>query len=153
MASTQTPSSSQLVFVDSSVVIAAAVSSRGRARELMQLGAVGWIELAVSDLVIAKARRNLEKKAPHAIAVFDEFIEFGRLTLSKPTSALIVDVAKVVAGKDAPIIAGAITAGARLIASYDRKHLLSRAPEIWEALQVQVSTPDSILAVLSLAGE
>ena len=153
MVSTQIPFSPPLVFVDSSVVIAAAVSSRGRARELMQFGAIGRIDLAVSDLVIAEARRNLDKKAPHAISVFDQFIEFGRLTLSKPTSALIVDVAKVVAGKDAPIVAGAITAGARLIASYDRKHLLSRASEIWEAFQIQVATPDSILALLSLASE
>jgi len=45
------------------------------------------------------------------------------VTVNPPVS-LVLKVAKVVQVKDAPIVAGAIHARARYLASYDRRHLL-----------------------------
>ena len=45
-------------------------------------------------------------------------------------------------------MAGAIAAGAALVATFDRKHLLSRRQEILAAFGVTVATPGEILANL-----
>jgi predicted nucleic acid-binding protein len=50
--------------------------------------------------------------------------------------------------KDAPIIAAARFAEATLVATYDRKDLLSKRKEIQAAFGVTVATPDEILAGL-----
>lgn len=74
MESARTPTASR-VFVDSSVVIAAAVSARGAARELIlaALQSPDRIALCTSALVLQETERNLWRKAPQAVPAFQAF--------------------------------------------------------------------------------
>jgi predicted nucleic acid-binding protein len=49
------------VFIDSSVLIAAAISFRGSARELLNAGIVGDYQLFASQLVLTECERNIQK--------------------------------------------------------------------------------------------
>lgn len=58
------------VFVGSSVRIAAAISPAGSARVLLR-AVRGVTRLALSQLVLDETERNLRKKAPSAVPVFE----------------------------------------------------------------------------------
>ena len=54
------------VFVDSSGLIAASLSSRGYARDLLVAGQQGKLRLSLSTLVLRETERNILNKAPAA---------------------------------------------------------------------------------------
>jgi predicted nucleic acid-binding protein len=136
------------VFVDASVLFAASHSPRGFARDLIEAGIRGRIALVLSPFVIQETRRNLSRKAPEALLLFQVFLASGLMRVVQPSRALVEQVADVIVLKDAPVVAGAIDANATLIATYDRRHLLSKRQEIFEAFGVTVATPGEILANL-----
>lgn len=133
------------VFVDSSVLFAAALSSSGSARDLVLLATRGEIELILSSLVLAETERNLAKKAPRALPQFDALRDSGIFRISDPDCDLVRDVAAFIEPKDAPIVAGAIAARVRALATYDRRHLLSQAVVIQEHFGLKVDAPDQVL--------
>ncbi len=133
------------VFIDSSVVIAAAISSRGSARELIIHGIAGRFTLILSEVVLVETERNLLRKAPGAFPAFELLRAALGAELADPSKALVLRVAKVIELKDAPIVAAAIRAKADYLATYDRRHLLSRKDEIQDSFQVAVATPDEVL--------
>lgn len=134
------------VFIDSSVFMAAAISASGSARQLLLLGTQGGVSLCVSPLVLEETGRNLARKAPEALAAFrllQDSLGFERV---EPSKAQILRAARVVDIKDAPIVAGAVRARADYLATYDRRHLLARGQEIYNALGLKVATPDEVLS-------
>src|ERR671914_1286088 len=64
------PKPQRSVFLDSSVLYAAAFSATGPARRLIVKGLEGSITLAISDLVLEETKRNLTKNAPLALPYF-----------------------------------------------------------------------------------
>jgi hypothetical protein len=64
------PNLTKRVFLDSSVLYAAAFSATGPARGLILKGLEGSIALAISDLVLEETKRNLTKNAPSALPSF-----------------------------------------------------------------------------------
>jgi predicted nucleic acid-binding protein len=137
------------VFLDASVLFAAALSATGSARDLVLAGARGAAELVVSNFVVIEVERNLQAKAPRAVPAFQVFQQAGIFTVRDPSSMLVAQVATIVEPKDAPIVAGAITASASYVASYDRKHLLSQAPLIAAHYQITVAIPNQVLRMLA----
>lgn len=131
------------VFVDSSVLFAASLSPTGYARDLIVLGLRGGIELCLSEFVIRETWRNLTAKYEQAIPFLETVHNAEVWVRVEPSSSLVSDVAEVVVAKGAPIIAGALAASAGLVASYDRKHLLSQAPMIQARYGIRVDTPDN----------
>ncbi len=134
------------VFVDSSVLIAAAISPRGRARQLLLEGFRGRIELYTSSDVLLETERNLDRKAPDAVPAFADFRELLVVRTVEPGRPLVLAAGAVVALKDAPIVAAASLAGADFLATYDRKHLLQHSDQIREHFNVEVATPEQVLA-------
>ncbi len=132
------------VFLDTSVLMAATISTRGSARELVNHGIRGAYELIISADVITECERNLQRKAPEALPLFSAF-----LTLlphrSEPSAAQVAQVTTLIEAKDAPIVAAAQAAGATYLASYDRRHLLAKRAEIEQAYGIVTATPDEIL--------
>ncbi|MCC7020685.1 MAG: hypothetical protein IT332_13065 [Ardenticatenales bacterium] len=61
-------------FLDASVLFSAAASETGGSREILRLGFADEIELVVSKLVLAEARRNLAVKALRALPAFEVFV-------------------------------------------------------------------------------
>jgi predicted nucleic acid-binding protein len=136
------------VFLDASVLFAASRSPRGSAHDLIVAGALGRVDLILSAYVIAETRRNLSRKSPSALPVFEAFLDGDFMISSQPPAALAHLVAGHIASKDAPVVAGAFHAGAQFLATYDRKDLLSRDREILAVYGVTVATPDEVLASL-----
>jgi predicted nucleic acid-binding protein len=66
------------VFVDSSVLIAAAYSATGASREIIRWAIRGRITPVVSDLVLEETEKNLARKAPEALPAFRRFLDMVR---------------------------------------------------------------------------
>ena len=139
------------VLVDTSVLFAAVRSNRGFARDLINAGIDGIADLVIGDAVLDETTRNLSKKGSAAeLRYFGDLITFDALRLVSPTSILVARVARSVEVKDAAIVAAAITAEASMLATYDRRHLLSQADVIREAFGVEVLTPEEVLRRLAI---
>ena len=136
------------VFVDSSVLIAAAISPRGAGRELLHQGFAGRCQLSISSLVLTETERSLTDKAPAALPNFAIFRASLLTTLVNPSRPAFLRVARVVVAKDAPIVAAAVRARAAYLATYDRKDLLNHRQVIQERFGVIAAAPDEILGVL-----
>ena len=136
------------VFIDSSVLFSAALSPKGSANDLIHAGIHGEIDLVISSFVLAETERNLSAKAARGLGGFHAFRDSGVLRVTEPTRALVLHVAQHIEPKDAAIVAGALAAGALILASYDQKHLLAHAPTILERFGISVMTPANALALL-----
>ena len=134
------------VFLDSTVLIAAAISAQGHARDLILAGLHGHLRLHLSTLVLRETERNLAKKQPKALPDFEIFRAALSAAITDPPVSSVLQVAQVVIPKDAPIVAAAIAAQATYLATYDRKHLLQKKEEIKAHYGLIVATPDEVLA-------
>ena len=124
--------------------IAAAISSTGAARLLIERGMRGEVELVVSNLVLEETERNLGRKAPRAVPLFRFLVGVVPLTVVNPGPGLIAQAAEVVDPKDAPIVAAAEESQVEWLATYDRRHLLSVAPQILKRFGLRAVTPDRV---------
>jgi len=137
------------VVVDTSVLFSAVRSPRGFARDLLNAGIDGDVDLIISDVILVETTRNLNKKGTAAeLAFFGDLVTFDAVRLVSHAPELVARVALSVEPKDAPIVAAAITAEASMLATYDRRHLLSRADEIKRLFDIAVMTPEAILSSL-----
>lgn len=144
------PTSKAKVFVDSSVLLAASLSSTGSAADLITFASTGEITLCISQVVLDEVERNLQLKAPQGMPRFRLLRDQLASTLSAPSQNLIDEVARVVEPKDASIVAGAIAIQAEYIVSYDRRHLVDRTAEIEAAFGIPVLTPADLLLTVGV---
>jgi len=70
----------QRLFVDSSVLFAAAYSRTGHARDLILMAVRGEITLVVSHLVLDETRRNLTESAPERLLILDVIVRAPIMT-------------------------------------------------------------------------
>ena len=133
------------VFIDSSVLIAAAISPTGSARDLIKGSFRNKSKIVVSDLVLEETERNLTNKAPKALPTLQLFLEVLNPEVVSPSKSLVLKVSRVVDPKDAPIVAGAVSAKTDYLVSFDRKHLLQHKQEIEANFKVKVVTPDEVV--------
>jgi predicted nucleic acid-binding protein len=139
----------KIVFLDSSVLYAAAFSPTGPARRLILKGFAGRVTLCISDLVIAETQRNLTKNAPLALPYFTIIADLLAASVTRPTKADVRKAAQIVHLKDAPIVAAAAKANADYLATHDVKHLVTHAQAIDQAYGITVLTPADLLRVLT----
>jgi predicted nucleic acid-binding protein len=143
------PNPPRRIFLDSSVLYAAAFSATGPARRLILKGLKGSIALAISDLVLDETKRNLTKNAPLALPSFMVLVDLLPPFITNPTKVQVLKAAQIVHLKDAPIVAAAVKANADYLATHDVKHLLSHAQAIADAYVITVLTPADLLSVLA----
>jgi predicted nucleic acid-binding protein len=143
------PNPQRRIFLDSSVLYAAAFSATGPARRLILIGLEGSITLAISDLMLEETKRNLTKNAPLALPSFTILADLLSPGITNPTKAQVLKAAQIVHCKDAPIVAAAVKANADYLATHDVKHLLSHAQAIADAYVITVLTPADPLSVLA----
>jgi predicted nucleic acid-binding protein len=144
---TQTP---RRVFVDSSALFAAAYSRKGSARDLLIAAIDDRVTLVLSDYVLVETERNPRENAPHALLAFHRLRDALPYRLRNPSKRLILDTARVIVVKDAPVVAAARSARVKLVATYDRKDLISKREAILDAFGITVATPEEILNLLGL---
>ena len=143
------PNPQRSVFLDSSVLYAAAFSPTGPARRLILKGLEGSVALAISDLVLEETKRNLTKNASSALPYFHLLADLFSPVVINPTTAEVRKAAQVVHLKDAPIVAAAAKGKAAYLATHDVKHLLSHTQAIEAAYGITVLSPAELLSVLT----
>jgi uncharacterized protein len=143
------PNPQRRIFLDSSVLYAAAFSPTGPARRLILKGLQGSITLCISGLVLEETKRNLTKNAPLALPSFTILAELLSPGLINPTTADVLKAAQVVHLKDAPIVAAAAKAKAEYLATHDVKHLLNHAQAIEAAYGITVIAPAELVNILT----
>lgn len=136
------------VFLDTSVIIAAAISSRGTSRALLNLISSGGCTGFVSAYVLEEVQRHLVRKAPHTVSTIDTVIAQAGFNFVTPTMHHIVQAEQHVELKDAPVVAAAMTAKVDALVTLDKKHLLHREREIREACGIVVVDPGAILRLV-----
>lgn len=133
------------VFMDSSALFAATVSSTGAARELIRLAVNEEIQLVISEDVVTETRRNISGKAQELAPLLDRLLENVNFELvPSPDKEAVWAAEAYVAQKDAFIIAAAIYADVDHVATFDRKHLID-PPEVSEESGLHIGTPGDIL--------
>jgi predicted nucleic acid-binding protein len=143
------PNPQRRVFLDSSVLYAAAFSPTGPARRLILKGIAGSVTLTISDLVIAETKRNLTRNAPVALPSFTILVDLISPVITNPTKAAVLQAAQIVHVKDAPIVAAAAKGKADFLATHDVKHLIAEAKAIEAAYGITVLTPTDLLRILT----
>ena len=143
------PKPHRRIFLDSSVLYAAAFSATGPARRLILKGLQGSVTLCISDLVLEETKRNLAKNAPAALPYFTIIADLLSPQATRPTKAEVVRAAKIVHLKDAPIVAAAAKGKAEYLATHDVKHLLNHATAIAKAYEITVLPPAELLNALT----
>ncbi len=137
------------IFLDSSVLYAAAFSATGPAWRLILKGFAGSIALSISDLVLEETKRNLTKNAPLTPPYFTIIADLLSPQTTCPAKAEIFKAAQIVHLKDAPIVAAAAKANAEYLARHDVKHLLKQAQAIADAYGIMVLAPAELVSILT----
>jgi predicted nucleic acid-binding protein len=143
------PKPQRSVFLDSSVLYAAAFSATGPARRLILKGFDGSVALAISDLVLDETKRNLKKNAPLALPYFNLLADLFSPVITNPTKAEVLKAAQIVHLKDAAIVAAAAKGKADYLATHDVKHLLTHAQAIEAVYGIAVIAPAELLRILT----
>jgi predicted nucleic acid-binding protein len=143
------PKPQRRIFLDSSVLYAAAFSATGPARRLILKGVEGSIALAISDLVLEETKRNLTKNAPETLPYFTILADLFSPVITNPTKAEVLKAAQIVHLKDAPIVAAAAKAKVDYLATHDVKHLLNHAKAIAAAYGITVLAPAELVSILT----
>jgi predicted nucleic acid-binding protein len=143
------PKPPRSVFLDSSVLYAAAFSETGPARRLIIKGFASSITLCISDLVLEETKRNLVKNAPAALPSFSLITSLLSQQAVHPTKAEVFRAAKIIHLKDAAIVAAAAKGKTDYLATHDVKHLLTHAKAIESAYGITVLSPADPLSVLT----
>jgi predicted nucleic acid-binding protein len=142
------PKPQRSVFLDSSVLYAAAFSATGPARRLILKGFQGSVTLCISDLVLEETKRNLAKNAPETLPYFTLLADLFSPVIVRPTKAEVLKATQIVHLKDAAIVAAAAKAKADYLATHDVKHLLTHAKAIEQAYGITALTPAELLSIL-----
>jgi predicted nucleic acid-binding protein len=143
------PNPQRRVFLDSSVLYAAAFSATGPARRLIRKGMEGSVALAISDLVLAETKRNLTKNVPLAFPYFTILADLFGPVIINPAKAEVLKAAQIVHVKDAQIVAAAAKAKADYLATHDVKHLLNHTQAIEKAYGITMLSPAELLSILT----
>jgi len=132
------------VFLDASVLFAAAYSATGASREIIRLSIRGKIRLAVSRFVLEEVRRNLRKKVPESVGDLDRFLSTLDFKMVRPTRYEVELAMEYTAPKDAPIVAAARKAKVDYLVSLDRQHIVG-VPEVKEQSKLNIVLPAELL--------
>ena len=135
------------VFVDASVLLAAAYSATEASREIIQSAIRGEIGLMISHLILEEVKRNLQDQVPGAIADLDSFRDAVEFELVQPTKSEVETAMQYCAAKDAPIVAAAKTANVDYLVSLDRRHLVG-VPEVSAGSGLRIVLPSDLLEVI-----
>ncbi len=110
------------VFFDADVLIAGSASTTGASFILLQLCELGLLHGLTSEQVIAECQRNLTKKLPLAVPVFDKIVQNTLTVVPNPTASEIAPYQTMADAKDVPILVAAILQQARYLTTFNTRH-------------------------------
>ena len=128
------------IFIDSSVLFSAANSAKGHSRDLMIMGASGEVTIVLSDYVLEETRRNLSQLKRPPLDELNDILAYAGMEVVEVNKQAVLDAAKWIVLKDAPIIAAAKIAKVDMLVSLDKKHILNH-PELEVYIKASIVTP------------
>jgi len=128
------------VFLDSSVLFAAAYSTTGHSHDLVLISAQGHIRIVLSNFVIGETRHNLADLKSGALPDLEQILSSAFIEVIHVDKEEIVAAAQHIVLKDAPILAAAKAARVNMLVSLDKKHILGR-PELAEYIGAAILSP------------
>lgn len=137
------------IFLDSSALIAGAISESGAAHVLLNLGESRDIVLTVSELVILESERSMARKSPRNLNDLRELIKASNLRIVPNPSQKEVEANLYLINdpNDVPILVAAMKAKVDYLATHNRKHFLDD-PRVAERSGLKIGTPGDVLAWL-----
>ena len=128
------------IFIDSSVLFSAAYSAKGHSRDLLLMGASGEVTIILSRFVLLETTRNLLGLKSPPLKELEQIVQNASIELVDATKQAVLDAAKLITLKDAPIIAAAKIAKVNMLVSMDKKHILNH-PELEDYINAPIVTP------------
>lgn len=110
------------VFLDANVLFSGAHSPTGRARGLFSLAKEGFCELVASGHAIGEARRNIATKDPESLQSFEDLMRLVSVAAEGGPNLVAWAAGQGLPEDDAPILAAAVSSGADLLVTGDRRH-------------------------------
>jgi len=137
------------VFLDSSTLIAGAISASGAAHILLNLGESQDILLTVSELVIIESERSMAKKSPSNLNDLRSLIKSSNLRIVDNPSPEEVEANLYLINdpNDVPVLLAAMKAKVDYLATHNRKHFLDD-PKVAEKSGLRIGTLGDVLAWL-----
>lgn len=133
------------VFLDSSVLFTAVNSPSGGSAKLFTLKN---LKLFTSSVVLTETERNIrEKLQSYHLERFFLLVDLLIIKKQKPDDKLISKARKVIAEKDAPILAEAKQARCNFLVSLDKKHFLTTPVADFLKPQI-IMTPKILIELL-----
>ncbi len=135
------------IFLDSSALIAGAISETGAAHVLLQIGESEDILLTVSEMVIVESERSVAKKSPLNLNDLRKLIKTAKLRIVNDPSRKEVEanLYLIEDPNDVPILLAAMKAKVDYLATHNRKHFLDD-PKVAERAGIKIGTPGDVLA-------
>jgi predicted nucleic acid-binding protein len=133
------------IFLDTSVLFSAVLSSTGGARKLFHLAEAGVLQLMVGPIVLREADEVVRRKAPASLPLLAQLLEAGQVkTGSAPTLKQIESANGMVAyAPDARVLAEAVCAEPDWFVTHDKEHFLKAKKGI--NLSFEIGTPGDFL--------
>ena len=135
------------IFLDSSALIAGAISETGAAHVLLQLGESEDILLTISEMVIVESERSIAKKSPRNLNDLRSLIKTAKLRIVHDPSNKEVEANLYLIDdpNDVPILLAAMKAKVDYLATHNRRHFLDD-PKVAERSGLKIGTPGDVLA-------
>lgn len=134
------------IFLDTSALFAAVISTSGGSREILRLGEAGLVRVTLGPMVLGELDSVLGRKSPGSRSYVAMLLDRAGVWIGPPGSGEDLERALSVVQypPDAQILAEALAAESTYFVTYDREHLLDN-PRI-DRLPFPVGTAGDFLA-------
>lgn len=123
------------LFLDANVLFTAAISAQGVSRGITELARAGACVLLSSPYAIDEATRNVRVKYHRHVIDLDAILQHVE-RVSEPRPQHLVQARALVPAKDVPILGAAMTAGADILVTGDRRHFGDLYGQVVGAVEV-----------------
>jgi len=143
-----------LVFLDASVLVAAARSPTGGSALVLEVCRGSRFRAALSARVVLEARVNIAEKFGEAelVRFYQQLAGLEPEMVSPPPSERLAQGASLVGEKDSHVLAAALEGGAGYLLTLDRRHLITPAIQA-AGLPVAVMAPGDFLKQVFTQGD
>ncbi|PJB99273.1 MAG: hypothetical protein CO077_02570 [Candidatus Nealsonbacteria bacterium CG_4_9_14_0_8_um_filter_35_12] len=138
------------IFLDSSVIIAAILSSTGGSFRLIRESFFNNYNLLISDYVLDECIRILNKKYPTKANILTLFLtNFNFKILRDPPEKEIENLIEIINFRDTPILAAALKYKSNYLATLDKKDFLNpKVLEFAKKKKLAIITPKEFLEII-----
>jgi len=134
------------IFLDSSVIFAAVISSSGGSFRLLTESKTRNLKLYVTRYVIEEVDRALVVKYQEMQSTFQYYLRnLPFLIIKNPSAHLVLKYINIVSQEDAPIIAASLKSRADYLLTFDRKHFLNNKTLAKIKLPFSIMTPGDFI--------